>query len=325
VQPAVQRTDLQERLTRVRHRADDGREHEVDRHRRRFTAEATVFNYFATKEDLFYLRLEAFWERLVEAVRGRAPGEPATVAFRRHVLQVGGLLADVESGDAAALERLRTANRVIAESQTLRAHELGVLARYPDVLAEVLAEETGAGVDDLAPRVAATALMGANHTLIQYVRRRVLADGGHARLAADVHTLGGRAFDNELLATDPEAPHEPAVAHQDPTLDFGYDTAHARAYGNDDPQQVGLSQLPPTLAGGGGAGGWSPTPARPTTSGHTRTRQCRRTRRHQTQAATAESSRPSSPSYRVAQPGEFSLPRVRVLPPQQSSAASGAP
>jgi AcrR family transcriptional regulator len=38
-------------------------------------AEATVFNYFPTKEDLFYSRLEAFGDQLVEAI---GPGRPAS-------------------------------------------------------------------------------------------------------------------------------------------------------------------------------------------------------------------------------------------------------
>ena len=37
-------------------------------------SEATVFNYFPTKEDLFYSRLEAFEEELLAAVREREPG-----------------------------------------------------------------------------------------------------------------------------------------------------------------------------------------------------------------------------------------------------------
>ena len=38
-------------------------------------AEATVFNYFRTKEDLFYSRFEAFSARLADAVRDREPGD----------------------------------------------------------------------------------------------------------------------------------------------------------------------------------------------------------------------------------------------------------
>ena len=86
-------------------------------------AEATVFNYFPTKEDLFFFRLEAFGADLVDAVAGRAAGEPAVAAFRRQLLGAGGLLAQVETGDDQALERLRTVNRVIAASPALQARE----------------------------------------------------------------------------------------------------------------------------------------------------------------------------------------------------------
>ena len=42
----------------------------------------TVFNYFPTKEDLFYSRLEAFESELVAAVRDRAPDESVSVGLR---------------------------------------------------------------------------------------------------------------------------------------------------------------------------------------------------------------------------------------------------
>jgi AcrR family transcriptional regulator len=156
---------------------------------------ATVFNYFPTKEDLFYSRLEAFGARLVEAVGTRAAGEPVLVAFRRFLLESeGGLLAQVEAGDAEALERLRTASRVIAASPALLARERQVLAGYADDLARTLAAETGAPADDLQAQAAANALMGVHRALIDYTRGRILADERPARLAADVRRLGARAF-----------------------------------------------------------------------------------------------------------------------------------
>jgi hypothetical protein len=56
----------------------------------------------------------------------------------------------------------------------------------------------GAAADDVNARVAATALMGVQRTLIDYVRTRVLADDRPERLATDVRRLGRRAF--KLLA-----------------------------------------------------------------------------------------------------------------------------
>ena len=46
-------------------------------------SEQTVFNYFPTKEDLVYWRLEAFEEELLGAVREREPGESCPPAFGR--------------------------------------------------------------------------------------------------------------------------------------------------------------------------------------------------------------------------------------------------
>ena len=161
-------------------------------------AEATVFNYFRTKEDLFYFRLEAFGERLLEAIGARAPGETVLAAFERFLLEAeGGLLEQVEAGDAGALERLRTVNRVIAASPALLARERQALARTTDALAEMLPAETGGSGDpgdDLAGRVAANALMGVHRALIDLTRRRVLADDAPDGLAADVRRLGKDAF-----------------------------------------------------------------------------------------------------------------------------------
>jgi AcrR family transcriptional regulator len=107
-------------------------------------AEATVFNYFTSKEDLFYWQLEAFGDRLAGAVSGRPAGEPVLAAFRRALLEEGGLLAEAEAGDAQALERLRTINRVISGSPALLAREQQAFTRNADALAALLATETGA-------------------------------------------------------------------------------------------------------------------------------------------------------------------------------------
>lgn len=157
-------------------------------------AEATVFNYFASKEDLFYSRLDAFGARLTDAVGSRPPGEPALDAFRRALLAEDGLLGQAETGDAGALVRLRTVNRVIADSPALLAREQQAMSHTADALAAVLATETGAAADDIRPQVAANALLGLNRALIDYVRRRVLAGDHLSGLAAEVRKLAAAAF-----------------------------------------------------------------------------------------------------------------------------------
>jgi AcrR family transcriptional regulator len=157
-------------------------------------AEATVFNYFPSKEDLFYSRFEAFSARLADAVRDREPGEPALAAFRRALLEEGGLLAQAEAGDQEALARLRTVNRVIAQSPALLAREQQAFARSAADLGTLLAAETGAPRDDLRPQVVANALLGLQRAVVDYVRGRVGSGDDLGGLAADVRKLTAEAF-----------------------------------------------------------------------------------------------------------------------------------
>lgn len=48
--------------------------------RRAEVSEATVFNYFATKEDIFYQGMHAFEQAIVDAVRDRPPGTSIAAA-----------------------------------------------------------------------------------------------------------------------------------------------------------------------------------------------------------------------------------------------------
>ena len=157
-------------------------------------AEATVFNYFASKEDLFYWPLEAFGARLVETVGARPPGESAIAAFRRALLADGGLLAEAEGGAAQAAQRLRTVNRVIAGSPALRAREQQASNRTAEALAAVLAADGGVPESDPIPLVVANALMGAQRALLEYARRRVLSGADLTGLAAEVRQLTAAAF-----------------------------------------------------------------------------------------------------------------------------------
>src|SRR3954453_1517249 len=56
----------------------------------------TVFNYFPTKEDLAYWRLESFEDELMTALRERAPGETVLAAFGRFVRAPRGMLGDYD-------------------------------------------------------------------------------------------------------------------------------------------------------------------------------------------------------------------------------------
>ena len=156
-------------------------------------SEATVFNYFPTKEDLVYQGMEVFETELLAAMRDRPAGQSFVAAFGRFVLRPGGFLA---AGDPDSARDLIEVNKMIAASAALLAREQQILARYTASLAVLIADDTGAGPDDLRPLVASHALIGTHQALIGFVRRRLLAGAtDHARLAREVETRGRQALD----------------------------------------------------------------------------------------------------------------------------------
>jgi AcrR family transcriptional regulator len=154
-------------------------------------SEATVFNYFATKEDLFYSGLEAFEEELLSAIREREAGESVLDAFARFVLTPRGLLA---SPAPEAEERLASITRVIEESPALLAREQSVFAGYTDSLARLIADEVVAKERDVEPWVAANALMGVHRSVVAYSRRQILAGVRNPTLSRRVRAQTKRAL-----------------------------------------------------------------------------------------------------------------------------------
>ena len=152
-------------------------------------SEVTVFNYFPTKEDLFYAGMQFFEEQLIEAVANRPRGEPAIKAFRRRVLAGAENLAG--RGRAEAILK---AGRIIAVSPSLVAREREIVDAYTRRLAKVLAEETGASSEEVEPVAAAAAMMSTHRALVAYTRTRVLAGHRGARLVEDFRTQARRAF-----------------------------------------------------------------------------------------------------------------------------------
>jgi AcrR family transcriptional regulator len=154
-------------------------------------SEQTVFNYFPTKEDLVYWRLETFEADLLATIHERAPGESVLEAFRRFVLQQRGLLAEQ---DPEARKRLAELTRMITESPSLLARERQIFERYTASLAALIAKEMGAGADDVEPWVVANALIGVHRALVTHARRRIVAGEPSARIRREVRAQGERAL-----------------------------------------------------------------------------------------------------------------------------------
>jgi AcrR family transcriptional regulator len=146
-------------------------------------SEATVFNYFPTKEELVYHRLEAFEEEMLAAVRDRAEGESIAAAFARFISRPRGLLA---SRDPKEVEQLAEISRMIAASPALLARERQIFDVYTDSLAALIADETGAAAKSIEPWVVANALLGVHRAGVDYARKRVVAGERNPGLARSV-------------------------------------------------------------------------------------------------------------------------------------------
>jgi AcrR family transcriptional regulator len=133
-------------------------------------SEATIFNYFPTKEDLVYSGLEQFENALLAAARERPAGETVIDAFGRFILEPRGFFA---APDERTARELLGVGRMIAASPALLAREEQIFARYTRALARLIADEARAADGDLRPYVVANALIGVHRALIDYVRERL--------------------------------------------------------------------------------------------------------------------------------------------------------
>jgi AcrR family transcriptional regulator len=154
-------------------------------------SEGTVFNYFPSKEDLVYERMEVFEQELLSAIDGRPDGESLVAAFRRFILTPRGFIA---STDPSAAQQLRAITQVIAQSPALLAREQQILDRYTRALASVIAQERRQSADDIEPQVIANALLGVHRALLDYVRREIVAGTSSRRIATGLKQRGERAL-----------------------------------------------------------------------------------------------------------------------------------
>jgi AcrR family transcriptional regulator len=152
-------------------------------------SEMTVFNYFPTKEDLFFGGMEFFEGRLVQAVRDRGSDVSIVEAFGAPIL--AGLPRLVAEENAAVIAK---ASALIEASPALQVREREIVARHTRLLAELLAAETGRRAGDAESEAVANALMGAHRALVVFVRRAVLGGRSGPGLASSARSQARRAF-----------------------------------------------------------------------------------------------------------------------------------
>jgi AcrR family transcriptional regulator len=140
----------------------------------------TLFTYFRSKEDLAFADEYRFRDRIVEAVRSRAPGITPVGA-------VAALLHEVIVEDGGDTEGLAGFQRRTSDSDALRSRLRRMWENYEDALAALLAGQgDGAAV---APRARLTATL-----LVAMVRSLTSAE-----LLDEVGRRGSAAAQSEAL------------------------------------------------------------------------------------------------------------------------------
>jgi AcrR family transcriptional regulator len=127
-------------------------------------SEKTVFNYFPTKEDIFFDEVPERLEALTDAVRTRRPGQSLIETMHQlHAKQCGRL----------ASPGFVHFSRTIAESPALQAKETEVMAQFTDHLAATIREELGIHPSDA--QIAANLLMSVHWQVFRNARAHALA------------------------------------------------------------------------------------------------------------------------------------------------------
>jgi AcrR family transcriptional regulator len=149
---------------------------------------ATIFNYFETKEELFFDRHGEFIEAQRRCILERKAGEAITSALHRGVLTaidavVPGLMADGASF-------LRTIER----SSALRARTRLEFEKAEASLAETVAEDTEAVAGDPTPQIVAAMLVAIERTLMESAGAAALRGDAVASTKRRLRQTCDRAF-----------------------------------------------------------------------------------------------------------------------------------
>jgi AcrR family transcriptional regulator len=156
-------------------------------------SEKTVFNHFATKEDLVFAGGEERLAQLQEAIARRPAGTSVLDVFRA---SSEAMLDTIAAG--AGDDRL-VVPRIVRDSPTLQKRLAAGWEHEAATLVAAVAEATGADDDDLLPEVVARTLAWTLITIFRVAFDGLLAGEDPGRLAARLRPQAARAYDQ--LAT----------------------------------------------------------------------------------------------------------------------------
>ncbi len=151
-------------------------------------SEKTIFNYFATKEELVF-RGDIPRAALIAAIRERPVGESVVAPFRRATM------AFLDRVERDPVESIVAIPRLVAGSQTLRNRLFLGWEEESAVLSPIIAEEAGEPAGDLVPAVVARTLAWTHRLAFRAAFSRLLAGEDQGAVAADLRVQAARAYD----------------------------------------------------------------------------------------------------------------------------------
>ena len=149
-------------------------------------SEATVFNYFQTKEALVLDRLETTMASLPAGLAqpGLTSIEAALGMLAQELVQMTDLVTSQDDPRSAANAVLRFGD-LIRATPSLRAYQSDMMDQFVSVATGLLASGAGLTPDDPEPQIAARALLGLWHVQAESLRKH-LADTPLDRLNEEV-------------------------------------------------------------------------------------------------------------------------------------------
>jgi AcrR family transcriptional regulator len=153
-------------------------------------SEKTVFNHFATKEDLAFAGGEARLNQLLADIAQRPAGTSVLDVFRATTdAMIDGLATTTEDDDFFVVPRIIRDSRVLQERLTTGwEHESAALTA-------VIAETAGADDDDVIPAIVARTLSWTHRTIFRVALTGLLAGEDPKQLAARLRAASARAYD----------------------------------------------------------------------------------------------------------------------------------
>jgi AcrR family transcriptional regulator len=153
-------------------------------------SEKTVFNHFATKEDLAFAGGEVRLNQLLADIAQRPAGTSVLHVFRAATdAMIDGLTSTTEDDDFLVVPRIIRGSRALqVRLATGWEHESAALTA-------VIAETAGADDDDVIPAIVARTLSWTHRTIFRVALDGLLAGEDPQQLAARLRAASARAYD----------------------------------------------------------------------------------------------------------------------------------